>query len=213
VRGRRFACGALALVLVLGAAGCPKKADVRVSFATPDKPPPAKAYYDILKRWTRHGHIISDFDETFAIDASLMAPEVRQAYAEKWIEIYKIGEADAATVRNEARVDHDYYELHAQTTSHTYNVDNLALNKTLWRMALVNDAGLEVTPREVKPTKVRREVETTFFPFADIFTRGWTLRFPKTLPDGRPLIDENTRKLTLRIAGPPGSTDLVWLLK
>ena len=47
----------------------------------------------------------------------------------------------------------------------------------------------------------------------NIFSRGWTVRFPRTRIDGSPLIGGETKALTLRFAGPQGSVDLVWVLE
>ena len=43
--------------------------------------------------------------------------------------------------------------------------------------------------------------------------RGWRIRFPHQLADKTPLVAPGAKEITLRIAGPPGSVDLVWRLK
>jgi len=63
------------------------------------EPPPASQYVDELKRYTRHGHVIADFDEALTVDATLHAPQFRAAYAEKWIDTYKLNAEDAAKKR------------------------------------------------------------------------------------------------------------------
>lgn len=198
----------VALVLVTG---CAKPA---VSLKPPATPLSARAYVDVLKRFTRHGHVIDDFDETITVDVTLHGPEFRSAFAEKWIEVYKIGPDEAAQVREQLGAEvADTWELHLETSSHTWDVDNLIASKKVWRVALLDDKGREIAPREIKLDKTRREVIEVFYPYANIFSRSWKIRFPRTLPDGTPLVQPDTKSLTLRIAGPKGSMDLVWEVK
>ena len=48
-----------------------------VSLGPPAPPPTAKEYVDVLKRWTRHGDLRSDFDATIIVDATFRSPEFR----------------------------------------------------------------------------------------------------------------------------------------
>ena len=81
--------------------------------------------------------------------------------------------------------------------------------KTVWRVTLVDDQGHEVQPAHVC-TRSRSGTRSTrsSTPTPTIFSRGWTLRFPRTRPDGTPLVGSDTKALTLRFAGPQGSVDL-----
>ena len=65
----------------------------------------------------------------------------------------------------------------------------------------------------MRANKERRAVDTEFYPYASIFSRGWMLRFPRTRLDGSPLVGSDTKALTLRFAGPQGSVNLIWVLK
>ena len=53
--------------------------------------------------------------------------------------------------------------------------------------------------------KERRALDQEFYPYANIFSRGWTVRFPRTRADGSPLVGGDTKSLTLRFAGPQGA--------
>jgi hypothetical protein len=185
-----------------------------VSLDPPARQLHASQYVDQLKRWTRHGHLQDEFDAALDVDATLRAPEFRAAYAEKWIAVFRIGPVDAARTRDELMAEGaDTFEFHAELATHRYELNDLTSMKSVWRLTLIDDQGREVTPREVVLTKARRELEMEFYPYAGLFTRGWRIRFPRTLPSGQPLVTAETKSLTLRIAGPQGSVDLVWMLK
>jgi hypothetical protein len=199
-----------ALLCWLGCAHTP----VRVSLAEPSPPPGAKQYVDQLKRWSRHGSIKSDFDETLGVDATLRSPEFRHAFAAKYIQIYKIGPENKERIRGEILSDGaDTYEFHVETATHDYVLNDFTSAKTVWRVTLVDDQGHEVIPTEIRAIKERRELDMAFYPYASIFSRGWQVRFPRARADGAPLVGADTKSLTLRFAGPQGSVELVWALQ
>ena len=201
---------AVVAVLVAGCASTP----VVVSLGEPSPPPTSKDYVNQLKKWTRHAHLRNDFDQALDVDATLRSPEFREAFAAKYIEIYRIGSENQAHTRGEILSDGaDSYEFHIETATHDYALNDLTSAKTVWRLTLVDDEGHEVQPTRVVGQKERRTLDEQFYPYVNIFSRGWTVRFPRTRIDGSPLVGGETKALTLRFAGPQGSVDLVWVLK
>ena len=207
----------LALALLLsGAATLSSCATtpMKVSLAEPSPPPTSKDYVDELKRWTRHAHLRSDFDQALDVDATFRSPEFREAYAAKYIDIYKVGDEHKARVRGEILSDGaDTFEFHVETATHDYALNDLTTAKSIWRVTLVDDQGHEVTPKQVLALRERRALDVEFYPYSGVFSRGWTVRFPRTRADGTPLVGSDTRALTMRFAGPQGSVDLVWVLQ
>jgi hypothetical protein len=201
--------GLLALLLV-GCAGAPP----RVSLDDPPTSPTAKDYVDQLKKWTRHAHLISDFDAALEVYATMRSPEFREAYSEKYLLVYRVEPEHRAKVKGDLLSDGaDTYEFHVETATHDYDLNDLVGTKSVWRVTLVDDQAHEVTPSEVSAIRERRRLDVEFYPYAGIFSRGWRLRFPRTRGDGSPLVGGDTKSLTLRFAGPQGSVELVWQLK
>ena len=199
---------ALIGLAIVGCASTPP----RVSLEPPAQAPPASAYVDELKKWTRHGHILADFDEALTVDATLMSPELAAAYASRWIKVYQLNETDAAAFRAklESRVA-DVWELHIESSTHRADINELG-PRGPWRITLVDDRDRAVTPIEVRLEKTPRDVSVEMFPYATIFSRPWTVRFPRLLPDGTALAD-SAKWIALRIAGPAGHVDLKWVLR
>lgn len=201
----------LALTLLLSSCAT---TPVKVSLADPATPPTAKDYVDQLKRWTRHAHLRSDFDQALDVDATFRSTEFREAYAAKYIEVYKIGDENKARVRGQILSDGaDTFEFHVETATHDYALNDLTTAKTIWRVTLMDDQGHEVTPKQVVSIRERRALDSEFYPYTGIFSRGWTVRFPRQRADGSPFVGGDTRALTMRFAGPQGSVDLVWVLQ
>jgi hypothetical protein len=204
----KWSCAGLLLL-----AGC-ASAPMRLSLGEPTPQPGAKQYVDMLKRWTRHGEMFQDFDAVLEVDATFRSPEFRYAYADKYLQVYRISHDTAEQVRAQLLAEGaETYELHIETSTHDYSLNDFATPRSIWRVALVDDHGHEVTPVEVIPSKLKRDLELTLYPYATVFSRGWKLRFPRKRPDGSPLVGPDTHSLTLRFAGPRGSVDLVWLLR
>lgn len=196
--------------MVVGCASAP----LRVSLSEPRVAPAAKDYEKELIRWTRHGQLLSDFDQALQLDATLRSPEFRAAYAAKYLDMYKVAPENQEKVRGELLSDGaDTYEFHIESTTHDYLLNDLTGAKTVWRVTLVDDQGHEVTPSEVSLVRERRRLEAEFYPYADTFSKGWRLRFPRARPDGTPLVGSDTKSLTLRMAGPQGALNLVWHLQ
>jgi hypothetical protein len=200
---------ALVFALLCGCAHYPK-----VSLEPPSSTPSAKEYVDQLKRWTRHGHVLADFDEALTVDATLHSPEFRAAFTEKFIDVYKLAPDEAARKRVELNGQvANLWEFHITSSGHTWEVNEMLPTKKQWKIQLLDDKNRSVESTLVKMIRDRIEVEQEFYPHTSIFTRGWQVQFPRNLPDGSPLISADTKSITLRIAGPKGDVDLIWQLK
>jgi hypothetical protein len=185
-----------------------------VSLAPPQSVPALGDYGAVLQRWTRHGNIRADFDEVLSVDATLFGPEMRAAHTARWCDRYRLTGSDAEQVRDKAAErDATAWELHIESASHAFNGDTLKGARSVWRISLVDESGRSVTPSEVTLLHDTLETNSVFYPHATSFTRAWTLRFPKLASDGAPLVGPRSSSVTLRIAGPQGSTDLVWKLE
>jgi hypothetical protein len=198
--------------LVLAAGACERP--IRVSLDQPAGQGKPADYLDTLQRWTRHGHVLDDFDEALYIDATLRSLEFRNAFAAKYLALYRIGPAEQGRVRNQILTDGgDSFEFHVESSTHRFELNDFTSAKSVWRVVLVDDRGREVATKDISLIKDRREFDFEFYPYANVFTRGWRVRFPRKLTDGTQLVGPDTKSLTLRIAGPQGSVDLVWQLQ
>ena len=205
---------ALALFVATGAmtlAGCTPP---QVSLGEPKVQPTSKDYEKQLERWTRHGQLTNDFDQALQLDATLRSPEFRAAYAAKYIEMYKVAPESQPKVRGDLLSDGaDSFEFHVESATHDYLLNDLTGAKSVWRVTLVDDQQHEVVPSEISLVRERRRLEMEFYPYADIFSKGWRVRFPRARADGTPLVGSDTKSLTLRMAGPQGAVELVWKLQ
>ncbi len=206
---RAMRCTLAAGLLWLTACAGPQ----HVSLAQPPSAPTSKQYLPMLERWTRRGDVRADFDETLIVAATFRSPEFREAFASHWIDVFRLLPSEAPTARDNITSDGaEFYEFHLETSTHRWELNDISSVRSTWRLALQADHQRAVVASSIEHSKARRELDVGFYPYANEFTRGWRVRFPKTLADGTPLIDGGTQLVTLRISGPAGSVDLDWLI-
>ena len=200
----------LVAFLLAGLTGCATTQPV-VSLAPPQQAVSQTAYDDEVKKWTRRGDAVRDFDTTLIAYATFHAPEFQDGFIAKYIDTYHVNANAQESVRGSLLESvSEGWVFHVETQSHTYELNELKPPKSVWRTTLIDDKGREVSPLAVSNDNTRPEVLNTFYPYTTVFSRAWRVVFPKNLPDGSPLVTPDTRSIMLRFAGPTGTIELVW---
>jgi hypothetical protein len=197
----------LIALLALGACAPP-----RVDFSETLRVYHASDYTSVRDRWTRQGTLYKGVSSLVFLTATYKSWEWRQAYL--------------ATMRdNAALTPTEYQELVAKeraayNTGHEFFISvampihrwaaNLAAKDSQWHITLVNSRGEEVHPEKIERFRRVTPNITEFFSYHTTFGEAYVLRFPRTLPDGRPVLDAQPPMAMLRLAGPPGKAELVW---
>jgi hypothetical protein len=213
VRGRDLPL-ALALAILTLSACAPGPISVR----PPSVPPTARDYAGVYERWTRVGRVLSfkDMDTSLLVAATLRGPEFQQAYAARYVAIYRLeGTPDKDRFLADQRSITDAgVAFIVRTAGHNWKWADLASQKSYWRMALVDQAGGEVAPIRIEPVPVSREPiegELLGGPLTGPLARFYHVTFPAQREGGQPLLRPG-HHLTLRLSGPQGRTDLSWTL-
>jgi hypothetical protein len=184
-----------------------------VSLAPPAATVKASDYDGVRDRWTRSSRIIKKLDTTLRVYATLFSPEVDAAYVARRAQMFKLPPADRDSLARElARqwTESFVFLISAATIDSSWN--DFDRKRSVWRVSLATDHGDQVAASSIRGETIDATLKE-LFPFIERFHRAYTVRFPKLLPDGSPLVDSNTRELRLRFAGPLGQTDLVWRLR
>ena len=200
-----------ALLLCLG--GCSAGPPV-VSFAPPVRDYSEQDYKKTRQSWTRNAQIIKTLDTTLRVHATCYSPEFIAAYVAMNAHMFKLSAAartQLARQLNDEGTKSYSFMVAAATSDFRWN--DFERKETIWRVGLVNDRQEQVVPVEIKAAKEISATTVELFPYVDSFYRVYQIRFPKTLPDGRPLIGEETHHFVLRFAGPLGLAELVWRLR
>jgi hypothetical protein len=212
-------------LLVEGYAGC---AAPLVDFAAAPPPPhyqPSEcaggprrrdrgAYTRLRDHWTRHAHVRLDYDTALDGRAVLMSGEMRAGWLRYRALVDCMAPDDFSALVDRA---HDNaargVDFVVLLDSSRWEWNDLSSDRSVWSITFVDDRGQVVAPIERQPLDDRPEMMVTLYGDGTPFTRGWRIRFPTVFPDGTPLLRPDTRRVTLRFAGPLGSDDMTWTAK
>ena len=204
-------CVALGAGLALATlAGCADQKQATVDFSTTPRDYVAKDYEGVYERWTRHQQVFQDADVALEVWATFKSWDFREAYIERYAEIYALSEADERTLREAQRkLVAEIYEFHITAQATNYKWNDLEKASSPWRLALIDALGHELSPESVKIEKLPDAVESVFYPRRTPFTKTYTVRF--VLPaDEAAFSGTKSGAITLRIASPIGRVEVEW---
>jgi hypothetical protein len=211
-KARRTA-GAAGLVVAVAAvalsAGCVTK-HVAVDFSETPRDYVSKDYERVYQRWTRHQQVLNSTDVALEVWATFKSWDFREAYIERYAEIYGLSNADEKTLRAAQQdVFHAAYEFHVTAQSTNYKWNDLEKSSSAWRATLIDALGHELAPEYVRVVKLPDAYEQTFFPAKTPFTKTYAIRF--AIPaEGTEFTGTKSGAVTLRLASPIGRVELEW---
>jgi hypothetical protein len=209
-RPSRWIAAATVIVLAQACSGGPG----RVSLSPPSGKISHEDYDKFRGRWTRGTKIIKQLDTTLHLHATLFAPEFSAAYVARRTHTFKLPADKRAELSARLRKEwSESYPFFLAAATMDYDWNNFDRKDPTWSLSLINDKGEQVSPVEVKVEREITPIIVDLFPFVGRFHRVYWVRFPKTLPDGRPLLRDEIRRLSIRCAGPLGRAELVWQVR
>lgn len=206
----RWRFGGLLAVLLGGLSAC---AAPRLNLAA-EAEPPGTSFNKAYDRWTRDATVMSlrEMDTTFLIIATLRSKAFQRTFADRYCALYGINDpAERARIETaELSLADGGLAFWVQTYAHNDRWNDLLPKHNRWRLVLIDELGGEVGSPEVTPVGSEQHLQASLFNRSpDPLRRLWHVKFPPL----RPVSGSAPRKLTLRLTGPEGKTDLVWLVE
>ncbi|HNN96085.1 MAG TPA: hypothetical protein PKI03_27615 [Pseudomonadota bacterium] len=203
----RWLAGGLLAAFLCGASGC---ATPRLNLAA-EAEPPGTSFGSAYDRWTRDATVMSlrEMDTTFLIVATLRSKAFQRTYAERYCNLYGISDpTERARIETaEQALADGGTSFFIQTYAHNDRWNDLVPKHNRWRLVLIDELGGEVSSPEVTPVGSEQHIQASLFNRSpDPLRKMWHVKFPPL----RPVSGPAPRKLTLRLTGPEGKTDLVW---
>lgn len=202
---RSVAALAMVAALALGAACTPAPRAVALTETWPSQP---GTYDEVNRAWTRSATLRGSYQQVLQVHATFHAPEWRAAHAGREAAIRKLAgparEALYTAARTAAAGD---YEVALVVTTYDRSENDLHRGeRSVWRVALVDDAGVETTPlaivRDRRPIEVLRAELAELGDFAEVYVA----RFPRAAA----VLRDGARRMALKISSPRGGVELVW---
>lgn len=196
----------LALVLLVVLAACPRpKPAVSLDGDWPADP---GSYRDVTARWTRSGEINRDYQLVAEVDATLLSPPWRAAWVADRARKGNLSDAAVAELlAQQQAIAEEAVEVAIVLTTWDRRENDLDRGKrSVWRVALVDGAGNEILPVEIRRDRRPDMVLRAEFPEYGDFSRVYLARFPKTGQVFGPAVEQ----VQLRMSSPRGGIELTW---
>lgn len=213
-RGRAGRVAAVLLALAtLPGAGCASHAPVELSNDWPSK---AGDYREVTRTWTRHGRKRSGLgddhdhlmEQTLDVRATFKSPEWRAASIAFRARRHKLPPIEIAALTERERADAAAnYEVALLVSTYDRRANDLQKGiRSIWRVALVDDAGAEILPTEIKRDRRPRSQISADYPHLGDFHQAYVARFPRTVDLMRP----GARRFSLKVTSALAGVELIW---
>lgn len=178
---------------------------------TPAKP----EYQEVLGRWTRGKKIFEGLEARLYISATYKDISFREAYVEKYSKGYQL-DPDYAKVlmEREAGLSEQYNEFFFSAYTPEERWNDFDQKDSAWHIYLEDDSGVRLMPMSVKRVDSSDPLIREFFPYLDLWGRGYVVRFPKYGASAAgPIPNQETKFIKLIVTGVLGKGELEWRLK
>ena len=192
------------VVLLIAACGA---AEPRVRL-TEEWPARADDYDDVVEKWTRKGTLRGGYQEVLELAATLKSPEWRAAHAARDADNRGLqGEARAQLLAQAQAQAAGPYELHVMVTTWDRRENDLDRGaKSVWKIVLIDEQGMEVAPLEIVKDKRPAFVVRAEYPELGDFALSYVARFPREAK----ILGPGVKKVRLRISSSRGGLELAW---
>jgi hypothetical protein len=213
---RLLALPLLAVTACLG--GCPV---VQVNFSETELHSFEPSDYErVLERWTRDEevYVLDGLDNALTVTATFQSWEYRQAFIDRYAYDFRLTDPERRTLETTQRgeLESAHVFLVAATATRTEWAD-LSAADTPWKIRLVNDQGDVLAPLPdahdppgIEPLEDVTPAQKAYYPYINVFRQVFMIRFPRSLPDGTPVLRPGVESFTLEFAGALGRAELHW---
>lgn len=173
------------------------------------------AYLSSLERWTRSAKIYEGFEARLHISATFKDISFRRSYTDRYAESNSLSEEyRRALSEREAAAVEEYNEFFVSAYTPEERWNDFDRADSVWKLYLEDGSGAKLKPVSIKKVDVSDPLIREFFPYLDLWSKGYIVRFPKYSEAGEaPIPSGDTEYLRLSVTGVLGRGELVWRLK
>lgn len=176
---------------------------------------PAKGYFAGLQRMTRHEKVIDHLESKLFVYATYKSLALREAYIDEYAKRYKMYDHQKDRLaKSEMEMDEKFNEFFIAVYTPEDRWNDFNTSESIWKIYLEDEKGDRVSPIEIKKVDVNSPLIREFYPYLDLWSSGYVIRFPKYMAGGKEsLPGKDANYFRLIITGVVGSAVLEWQLK
>jgi hypothetical protein len=174
-----------------------------------------KHYEEVCESWSREARVHHGFEAEYIVVGTFKSKAFRRAYVDEFAAAYQLN----AEEKNRLLKD----QLEKTDLSHEFQValfvpekkwEKIDKIESMWKLYLVNDKGDRVKPLEVERVNRQNADIKHFYPYVTPWKTPYVVRFPYRIPEtNRPLVDKETKAITLVVTSVLGTAHLTWDLE
>ncbi len=200
--------------LLLLALGCSSTPQRLAGYAQYQKTGGAAAYSRTLRAWTKELRLYDRFETKLLMRAVFKSERFRTAWSHEYARRNILPSETYALLRERQMDDAArFHEILFAAWAGDSKGGHFIGDDAPWTIRLVGDDGRTVSPLLVNRIKRPSTELLTLFPFITPHDRIFVAKFPVLADDGTPLISEQSRALTLQVAGVLARGEMVWPLR
>lgn len=167
-------------------------------------------YFKTLDRWSRGQKVYQGLEARLYLNATYKTADFRRAYIDRYAASYGLGAEHAkAMMEREAGQAEAYNEFFLTAFTPEEGINDLDRKDSVWQIYLEDAAGNRAKPLSVASVEGSETVMREFFPYFDLWSRAYVLRFPKYADAGVEM-DPEKGPVKLIVTGIMGRGELEW---
>ncbi len=176
---------------------------------------PSLGYFDILPQMTKSKKVIDNMDSKLFISATYKNLALREAYVDEYARRYQMDNNQKEKLKEmEEGLDERFNEFFIAVYTPDERWNDFNQPQSIWKIYMENEKGNRVSPIEIKKADVASPLIREFYPYLDLWSSGYIVKFPKYMIVGEePFPGKDANYFKLIITGVVGKAELEWQLK
>lgn len=174
------------------------------------KAPSGGDYFKSLERWSRGERIYQGLESRLYVNATYKTADFRRAYIARYAASYELGPDHVkALSEREAEQAEAYNEFFFTAYTPDEALNDFERRESVWQLYIEDSAGNRARPISITAIDGSEPVIREFFPYFDLWSKAYTVRFPKYADNGGEINPEKA-PVKLIITGVMGKGELEW---
>lgn len=162
----------------------------------------SEEYLNALKTWTRNETAYSEFETKFYISSTYKSGTFNQAFVKERARLLMLSNAERSRregIQSEVSAEFSEFFFYAYTAVRAAN--DFADRNSTWRVFLLDEAGRQIDPLELRKVEKVTPIMESFFPYIHKYYGScYTVKFPR----------QSSPRLKLVFASHLGKMELLW---
>ena len=172
-------------------------------------------YKEMLKEWTRTEKVYDGLDLLLSVNATYKTEDFRSSYVDRYIEAYQLEDGSKETMAARETEEAELYnEFFLSVTTPDKSLNDFDSKDSVWKLYLEDGTGVKLSTVSIKRIETKNAMTSALFPYIDVWSIGYIVRFPKYSASGtEPIPNAKSRYMRLTVVGMLGNGELKWKLK